>query len=405
MDNSNNCSVVKTIDNETIVKAFAVGKAEINSEVICGENAAKKALEELGPKTVRIQAGREDFKKNGKGSGFFVGDDGDIVITNAHVVSGTKTLKVETAAGQSFDAQIIDIDEINDVAALKVQGISKDPSRSVKLGDDRNLKSGDYTFAVGHPQGSLDPVVSQGLYIQTEPYVTTLQEPRAKRFAEAVGSFMAYYPEFGNDPMDFIMAKKVNTDTPFWHGSSGGILANEKGEVVGVTQSLDSDNPYSFNSTPVSKINDLLYLRQPKFKFEYKGESQFDREPGKVLGEQALLGTVGVVARKIAAPAYGVLSGGFDAYNNIKLAASDKLTNMKPKADVYKDAAAGVVGVVGGALSLIPRTRPLGYALVGGYFVYDSSKAYVPDTSILQNVSRSNGQSHKPLFWTDEDSF
>ncbi len=205
--------------------------------------------------------------------------------------------------------------------------------------------------------------------------------------------------------MDYILARKVNTDTPFWHGSSGGILANEKREVVGVTQSLDTDNPYSFNSTPVSKINDLLYLKQPKFKFEYKSESAFDREPVKVLGEQAVMGTVGVLARKVAAPAYGVLSGGFDAYTNIKLAASDKLTNMKPKDDLYKDAAAGVVGVVGGALSLIPRTRALGYAMVGGYFVYDSSKAYVPDTSILQNVRRSNGQTHGPLFWTDEDSF
>lgn len=404
MDNPNNCSVVKSIDNETIVKAFAVGSAEINSQVVCGENAAKKALEELGPKTVRIQSSREDATKNGKGSGFFVGDDGDIVITNAHVVSGTETVKVETAAGQTFDARIIDLDEINDVAALKVQGISKDPSRSVKLADENTLKSGDYTFAVGHPQGSLDPVVSQGLYIQTQPFVTNLQEPRAQRIAEAAGTFMGLYPQVGSDPLDYIMAKKINTDTPFWHGSSGGILANEKHEVVGVTQSLDNDNPYNFQSTPTSKVNDLLYARQPKFKFEYKGQSEFDRKPVETLGVQGVTGVAGIALRKYAAPVYGMI-GAYDAFVNTKLASSDKLTNMKPQAELYKDAAAGAVGAIGGVLSLIPRTRPLGYAMVGGYFVYDSAKAYVPDTSVLKDVTRTDGQARKPMFWTDKESF
>jgi S1-C subfamily serine protease len=86
-----------------------------------------------------------------EGSGW-VARDG-VVVTAAHVVAGEHDTTVLTLAGQTLDAQAVAFDARNDVAVLRVPGLSERPLR---LGDP---VSGAAVAIVGYPgDGPLDAV-------------------------------------------------------------------------------------------------------------------------------------------------------------------------------------------------------------------------------------------------------
>ena len=87
--------------------------------------------------------------RKASGSGW-VGGDG-IVVTNAHVVEGEDPVvevKVR-GTGESHDADTIYYDELNDVAILRVPGVSGVP----RLRVDPTLPRGTYVAALGFPGG------------------------------------------------------------------------------------------------------------------------------------------------------------------------------------------------------------------------------------------------------------
>jgi S1-C subfamily serine protease len=108
-------------------------------------NFIAEAAEKVGPAVVRIDASSkvanqvpEAFKnplfrrffgenlpqpeervKRGTGSGFILTPDGRIV-TNAHVVSGTDTVKVTLKDGREFEGKVQGVDPLTDVAVVKI---------------------------------------------------------------------------------------------------------------------------------------------------------------------------------------------------------------------------------------------------------------------------------------------
>jgi S1-C subfamily serine protease len=74
------------------------------------------------------------------GTGFFLSDDGYLV-TNAHVVSGAQSAKLQLNDGRSLDARVVGADPSADVAVLKVDAgnlpvVCTDDSNKVQVGDD-----------------------------------------------------------------------------------------------------------------------------------------------------------------------------------------------------------------------------------------------------------------------------
>jgi S1-C subfamily serine protease len=74
------------------------------------------------------------------GTGFFISSDGYLV-TNAHVVSGAQTAKLQLNDGRSLDANVVGRDTSADVAVLKVNAdnlpvVCTDDSNKVQVGDD-----------------------------------------------------------------------------------------------------------------------------------------------------------------------------------------------------------------------------------------------------------------------------
>ena len=96
----------------------------------------RKLYEELAPSVVKILSNKGKVK--GSGSGFFVDDDGH-VITDAHVAYPGVELKVVDYRGEQYRARIEKLDDINDLAVLKVEGAKKGAFKPLSLGRSDGL--------------------------------------------------------------------------------------------------------------------------------------------------------------------------------------------------------------------------------------------------------------------------
>ncbi len=145
----------------------------------------------------------------GTGSGIILTSDGYIA-TNYHVVENAKTIRVLTNDGQSYDAEFIDGDELNDVAVLKVEAHNL---KAAKIGTSENSRVGDQVIAIGTPH-SID---YQGT--MTSGYISALN----RRFVE----------QNENGTVKKVLYL-IQTDTSVNPGNSGGPLFNRNGEVIGI---------------------------------------------------------------------------------------------------------------------------------------------------------------------------
>lgn len=144
------------------------------------------------------------------GSGFVLDHNG-YILTNAHVVEGTKSASVRfETGGDLVDARVVGRDLSTDIAVLKV-----DPSSAklhpLELGDSSSAHVGDPVIAIGNPFG-YDRTVTTGI-------VSALQ-----RQIKA--------------PNGFTIGHVIQTDAPINPGNSGGPLLNAEGQVIGINSQI-----------------------------------------------------------------------------------------------------------------------------------------------------------------------
>ncbi len=148
------------------------------------------------------------------GSGFIISEDG-YVITNYHVIEGSRSITVTTFDGDKYKAAIVGGDENNDIAVLKIEAEGLTP---VVLGDSANMNVGDTVIAIGNPLGELTFSLTQGVISALNRNVTLS----------------------GNNSMSLIQ-----TDCAINSGNSGGALFNLYGEVIGITNAKYSTSVMS----------------------------------------------------------------------------------------------------------------------------------------------------------------
>ena len=151
-------------------------------------------------------------RQRATGSGIILAADGYIV-TNAHVVSGARRVRVRLAdaasspegavqpSGQSLEARIVGLDRETDLAVVKIERAGLSP---LTLGDSDKLRQGQIVMAFGSPLG-LENSVSMGVVSSVGRQVNP------------------------DDPMMYIQ-----TDAPINPGNSGGPLVDAGGRVVGI---------------------------------------------------------------------------------------------------------------------------------------------------------------------------
>ena len=155
----------------------------------------------------------------GIGSGFIVKADG-VIVTNAHVVAGATKVSVAMRDGQTYDAKVVGIDEMNDLAVLKINATNMPVA---PIGTSSDLAIGEWAVAIGNPYGFL--------LGNTEPSVTA-------GVISATGRNLV--PQQGQNDGPGTYVDMLQTDASINPGNSGGPLVNALGEVIGVNTSIFS---------------------------------------------------------------------------------------------------------------------------------------------------------------------
>ncbi len=181
--------------------------------------------------------GRSDRTTQGLGSGFIVRADG-VIVTNAHVVSGATTVNVASRDGTTYPAKIVGVDEVNDLAVLRInaQHLPVAP-----LGNSDDLLIGEWAIAIGNPYGFF--------LGNTEPSVTA-------GVISGTGRNLVGQAEGGGVYVDMIQ-----TDASINPGNSGGPLVNALGEVIGVNSSIYTPSGGSVGlgfAIPVNRVKRVI---------------------------------------------------------------------------------------------------------------------------------------------------
>lgn len=146
----------------------------------------------------------------GSGSGSIITPDG-LILTNAHVVSGSETVKVKLADGQEYEGDVIGYGEGGlDLAAVRIRGNRRD-FPTVPVADPDTVEVGQRAFAIGSPFGL------QGTF--TTGIISRLDRDRGL----------------------------IQTDAAINPGNSGGPLLNSRGQLIGVNSAIFSPGTTSGN--------------------------------------------------------------------------------------------------------------------------------------------------------------
>jgi putative serine protease PepD len=203
-DNNSNGTVVSSLSTTT---ASAPVTAKTDGTVA---GAAAK----IQPSVVTISV--SGSQESGTGTGVIIRSDG-YILTNNHVVSvagSGGSIKVLTDDGRQATAKIVGTDEPDDLAVIKVDGLSN--LTAATFAKSSNLVVGQTVVAVGAPLG-LSNTVTSGIVSNTA---------RPVRAGD-------------NDQSVF---NAVQTDAAINPGNSGGPLVDLNGNVVGINAAIATAN-------------------------------------------------------------------------------------------------------------------------------------------------------------------
>jgi serine protease Do len=183
--------------------------AVVNISVIEGAQTAIPIPPELrGTPAERLL--RERLRRQavrGAGAGFII-DPAGVIVTNSHVVGHASRITVTLADGRELPGQPVGVDELTDLAVIRVT--SPSPLPSVSWGDSRSVEVGDWVLAAGNPFGVGTSVTA--------------------------GIVSARGRDIGAGPFDDF----IQIDAPINPGNSGGPTFNLNGEVIAVNTAIVS---------------------------------------------------------------------------------------------------------------------------------------------------------------------
>lgn len=188
---------------------------------------ARKAL----PSVVLIVCAQNNSDEVSQGSGFFI--EPGVVVTNYHVIEGMSSGIIQVALGSRKEkrnfriARIIGFDREADLALLSVPSAADVGIPSLSLAkQDYKIEVGETVFALGNPEG-LVGTMTQG--IVSAGVRSALKKAR------------------------------IQISAPISHGSSGGPVLNEAGQVIGVAVGSYTEGQNLNFAVPASLVH-TLYL-------------------------------------------------------------------------------------------------------------------------------------------------
>ena len=171
------------------------------------------------------------------GSGFLISEDGYIV-TNYHVIKDGEKVNIKLKGSETnFPAEIVGVDEIMDIALLKISIKNKLPY--VEFDQTKNYKVGDIVVVAGNPY-NLGVSVSTGI-------ISALNRNLK----------MNSFDNF------------IQTDASINKGNSGGPMFNLRGKVIGLTSAIYSPDGSNVGIGFAMPATDLLPLIEELKRYGY----------------------------------------------------------------------------------------------------------------------------------------
>ena len=194
-----------------------VPSAPVQAEPVGSENLSPDGFDAVKRMAVRIR--NVGCSSLSTGSGFALDDR--TLITNKHVVEGSKSLQVLTYDGRDIQVETATAAGLADLAIVRT--IDDLPSAPTLAAADPG--QGDTVTVVGYPEGG-QLTVTQGKVVGT-----------------------------ATDPLHENLGQVLVTDAPVEPGSSGSAALNEAGEVIGVVYAKSTDASLL---VPVSTLRAML---------------------------------------------------------------------------------------------------------------------------------------------------
>jgi len=182
---------------------------------------------------VPCDSGRTENVEVGGGTGFFVSDDG-LILTNKHVVSDRDAdYTVFSGEDTSYAARVMAVDDVEDLALLKVEG---NGFPVLSLGNSDSVRLGQTAIAIGNALGEYKDTISVGVISGLSRTITAIDPAGDDETIEGV----------------------FQTDAAINPGNSGGPLINLRGEVIGInTAIVDGAENIGF-AIPINKARNVL---------------------------------------------------------------------------------------------------------------------------------------------------
>jgi S1-C subfamily serine protease len=184
----------------------------------------------LNPETVRkkVDPGLVDIMSNLKyngetaeGTGMIISTSG-LVLTNNHVIDQSTSVRVNlaTSENQSFSAKVLGYDAAHDVALLKLQGASG--LTPVHFGNSSQVRLGTPVLALGNAEGHGGATPAQGIINALDRSIQASDE--------------------GSNSTENLN-HMLQTNARIEQGDSGGALANNAGQVIGMITAANTSTP------------------------------------------------------------------------------------------------------------------------------------------------------------------
>lgn len=186
--------------------SFAADDASVPQAVLDAQTQREELIARIAPTVLAIFSSTG----GGGGSGVVISADG-YALTNFHVAQPCgAAMKCGMADGRVYDAVIVGVDPVGDVAMIKLVG--RDDFPAAELGDSATVRAGDWVYVLGNPfllATDFQPTVTYGIVSGTSRY----QFP--------AGTLLEY-------------ADCLQTDASINPGNSGGPLFDSRGRLIGI---------------------------------------------------------------------------------------------------------------------------------------------------------------------------
>ena len=239
------------IKHRTAASTFISTFLLLNNGVAVASDEMNTAqiVEKIGPAVALVLTESSYSGESSQGSGVLI-DDLRTIVTNVHVVEGSKEVKILFPDGQEFFVNgYVSADENRDLVMIRlpknVKGISPVP-----INIDNSIKIGQDVVAIGNPQGLVNSV-SEGI----------------------ISGIREFEPG----------TRVLQTTAALSPGSSGGGLFNRSGQLLGVTTFLHRNGQNLNFAFPVEYALPLLQeehirpfstLKSPSFASNTKDQSK-----------------------------------------------------------------------------------------------------------------------------------